>query len=178
MAIIFISFVILALVLCTMVESYSTDIKTDMVERTASVASDSITKLFVADEAKIFEHFLVIENEASEKPYIEQMLSALADFSNDIHIILVSRSGEYLLSDTETPESYLGGSVPTEIMNKLTPDTTYSEVGDLGGVLNKEHLVHISPITDVSGEYVGAALVCSLKPLGHAGGTCGDLHYQ
>jgi len=149
--IIFISFCILALVLCGMVDSYSSDVKQDAVERTASVAASSIGENIAADG----------ETEPEDLIYIKEMLSVLADYSEDIHVFLLNKEGKYLISDDETPKSYLGGSVPTSIMKKITPDTPYREVGDLGGILPKDNLVDIHPITDGQGKITGAVMVCS-----------------
>jgi len=162
MAIIFISFVILALVLYGMVNNYSADFKTDAVERTAQVVSESITELFVADGKEVFEQFVFIENEEDPgKPYIKMLLSALADYNSDVHVILLKSNGEYLLSDVNTPETYLKSNIPADVMDKLLTQNQYSETGDLGGALEKQDLVHICPITDKDGNIVGATLVCS-----------------
>ncbi len=162
MLIIFISFVILATVLYGMVNNYSSDFKTDAVEKTADLVADTVTELFIADGKEVFEHFVFIENEEDPgKPYIRKMLSALANYNSDVHVFLLKKNGEYLLSDENTPETFLKGKVSTEIMNSLTADDHYNETGDLGGILEKQDLVHISPVTDKAGSVVGAVMACS-----------------
>lgn len=156
MLIIATSFVLLAILLCQMVNSYSIDAKESIVERTADILTNYITEDYGEKDSYDFSQYIYF-NRGSLEPF----LSALAEYNEDIIIFIADTSGAILLTDESIGQNYLSSNVPKDIISKLSYDGEQTFSGDLGGVFSVKHLVHAVPFFDSDDCFVGSLFVCS-----------------
>lgn len=156
MLIIVVSFLILTLILCSMVDGYSADAKSDTVLRTAEVVSSTVEEMFIDSDADDFNQFVYYNREG-----IEQLLSAMAEYNEDVVAFVVDEYGSCLAVDGDVVVGYIGSGVPLDIMESLAGGEANEYFGDLGGVFDSKHLTYIMPILGKDGGIVGAAVATS-----------------
>ena len=156
MLIIAVSFILLAVLLCQMVNSYSIDAKENIVERTADILTDYITDQYSGEENYDFSQYIYFNRSS-----IEPFLSALAEYNEDIIIFVTDASGGILLTDSRVGQDYISSNVPQDIIARVSYDGEQTFSGDLGGVFTSKHLVHAVPFFDSEEGFVGSIFVCS-----------------
>ena len=156
MLIITLSFLLLAVLLCQMVNGYSIDAKADLVERTADIATNYITNDYKEEDNYDFSQYVYFS-----RGRLEPFISGIAGLNDDIIIFITDASGAILLTDTNVSQDYLSRNVPQDIISKISSDGEQTFSGDLGGVFSSKHLVHVVPFYDSSDGFVGSIFVCS-----------------
>ena len=156
MLIITLSFLLLAVLLCQMVNGYSVDAKADLVERTADIATNYITNDYKEEDNYDFSQYVYFS-----RGRLEPFISGIAGLNDDIIIFITDASGAILLTDTNVSQDYLSRNVPQDIISKISSDGEQTFSGDLGGVFSSKHLVHVVPFYDSSDGFVGSIFVCS-----------------
>lgn len=156
MLIIAVSFIILALILCQMVTTFSTDSKAQMSERMANTLTDFISERYHEDGSYDFSQYIYFNRDS-----LEPFVSALADFNEDVLVFVSDANGSVLLTADNIEPGVIGSNIPTEFMSKLSYSGEQSFGGDLGGVFSSNHLIHTTPVYDADGVFVGAVFVCS-----------------
>ncbi len=156
MLIIVVSFLMLTVILCSMVDSYSADAKSETVLRTSEVVSRTVEEMFIDSDADDFNQFVYYNREG-----IEQLLSAMAEYNEDVVAFVVDEYGSCLAVDGNVVVGYIGSGVPLDIMENLTDGVAKEYIGDLGGVFDGKHLTYIMPILGKDGGIVGAAVATS-----------------
>ncbi len=156
MLIIIVSFLMLTIILCGLVDNYSTNTKADIVMRSAEVVASAAQDMYYGDEADDFNRFVYFNLDN-----IEQLLSAMADYNEDINIFVVDADGSCLAIDDSAELGYVGAGVPLDIMGEVDMNDGGEYTGDLGGVFEKKHLSYIRPIRGELGELVGAVVASS-----------------
>ena len=156
MLMITVSFILLTLILCRMVGNWSTDVKADIVEKSSTVAARAVSEMFISDSNPNFNSFIYLNYD-----HFTQLLSALSDYSGDVHLLIVGNKGEMLAHDDNIAEGYINSNIPGDLISDIEKNGAQRVVSDLGGVFTKKQLIYAVPITDETGEFVGAALACS-----------------
>lgn len=149
-------FLILTVILCAMLDSYSADAKTQILERTAEVVSATLENSFEASEARDFNRYVYYNRDE-----IEQLTTALAGYNEDVRIFIIDVSGTVLAHDSGVEVGYLRSAVPADIIETVKLKGAREFTGDLGGAFAKGQVVNISPIRSAQDEFVGAAMACS-----------------
>ena len=156
MLIIAISFMLLTLILCQMVNTWSQDAKADIVERSAAIVAEASTEMFLADGTDNFNRFVYFSRDQ-----FEQLLTALSEYSEDVHILLLDKDGAILAHDEGIMQGDIKAGVPESLMENVKNNGAQRVFGELDGMFDEKHLVHLSPINDANGEFVGATLAFS-----------------
>ncbi len=156
MLIIVISFLVLTMILCRMVDNYSNDTKADTVLRTAEVVAAAMEEMFEDDGGEDFNRFVYFNRDG-----IEQLLSAMAEYSTDINIFIVDNHGACLAIDENAGVGYVDSAVPEDVMSEVKSGAVNEYIGDLGGVFREKQLTYICPIYSADGQFVGAAVSSS-----------------
>lgn len=156
MLIIAVSFVLLAMLLCQMVNGYSVDAKAELVERTADLLAEHITNEYKNEDNYDFSQYIYFN-----RSKVEPILSMLADYNEDIIIFVTDTQGSILLTDDHIGQDYISSNVPVDIVSKLAYEGEQTISGDLDGVFEAKHLVHAVPFFDSDEGFVGAIFVCS-----------------
>ncbi len=156
MLIIAVSFIILTLILCAIVGGWSENAKNESVEKSASVAAKTLGDTFVSAEATDFNRFVYFR-----KGQFSQLLSAMSEYSEDVHIFVIDTAGAVLVHDDSVEVGFINGHFPMSLLEALEKDGTQSLTGDIGGVFKEDHLVHAYPLYNAEGQFVGAAVACT-----------------
>lgn len=154
--IIAVCFLILTAILCTMVGGWSTGVKSDMIERSADVVSQSIQRSFLTGSESDFNRFAFYN-----RSQLTELLSALSDYSDDIHIFVLDENGKPLSSDEAVGLDYIKEPLPRSVMEDIGRLGAQRIVGRLDGVFDEDHITHICPIYSHKNELVGGVLACS-----------------
>ncbi len=154
--IIAVCFLILTAILCTMVGGWSSDIKSDMVEKSANIVAESTEKTFLTSNQTDFNQFVYFN-----RVQFTQLLTALSDYSDDIHIFILDSYGAPLAHDEGVTLGYINANVPENVMAEIGRIGAQRIVGRLGGVFAEDHISFICPIYDNKGELAGGVLACS-----------------
>ncbi len=149
------SFIILTVILCTTVDNYSEDAKTEVLSRTSEIVSRTLGDAFDADSADNFNRYVYFN-----KTSIEQLLTALAGYNEDINIFIIDSDGAVLAHDSHIQAGFLNATVSTNILNSIINGENYFN-GDMDGVFTQKMAVYANPIYTESDEFVGVALSCS-----------------
>ncbi len=150
--IIAVSFTILTAILCTTVDTYSTDAKEEILSRTSQIVSETLGASFDADETDNFNRY-VYYNLIS----IEQFLTALADYNEDTNVVVIDSNGSVLAHDHRLKSGVINSNIPEDVLEAAkNGNSTHS--GSLDGVFTMDMAVNISPIFESDGEFVGAAV--------------------
>ena len=150
-----ISFSLLAIILSQMVSGYAQDSKSRVIERTSETLTDFITSQY-REAGGDFNQFIYFDRDS-----VEPFISALANFNEDISVILTDANGAVLLTAVSGASGFVGSNVSADVMSEVSfgGETTFS--GDLGGVFSSKQMIHVSPITDGDGSFTGAVFVCT-----------------
>ena len=150
-----ISFSLLAIILSQMVSGYAQDSKSRVIERTSETLTDFITSQY-REAGGDFNQFIYFDRDS-----VEPFISALANFNEDISVILTDANGSVLLTADSDSSGFVGSNVSADVMSEVSfgGETTFS--GDLGGVFSSKQMIHVSPITDGDGTFTGAVFVCT-----------------
>lgn len=150
-----ISFSLLAIILSQMVSGYAQDSKSRVIERTSETLTDFITSKY-REAGGDFNQFIYFDRDS-----VEPFISALANFNEDISVILTDANGAVLLTADSGASGFVGSNVSADVMSEVSfgGETTFS--GDLGGVFSSKQMIHVSPITDGDGTFTGAVFVCT-----------------
>ena len=150
-----ISFSLLAIILSQMVSGYAQDSKSRVIERTSETLTDFITSQY-REAGGDFNQFIYFDRDS-----VEPFISALANFNEDISVILTDANGAVLLTADSGASGFVGSNVSADVMSEVSfgGETTFS--GDLGGVFSSKQMIHVSPITDGDGSFTGAVFVCT-----------------
>ena len=154
--IIAVCFIILTLILCSMVGGWSANVKSDMVERSADVVTQNAQQSFLMSNTTDFNQHIYYN-----RSQITQLLTALSNYSDDIHIFILDAMGAPLAHDEGVEIGYINATIPENVMNEIAKSGSKSIVGRLDGVFNEEHIAYICPIYNASNELVGGVLACS-----------------
>ncbi len=154
--IIAVCFIILTAILCTMVGGWSANVKSDMVEKSADVVAESIQESFLTSNTTDFNQFVYYG-----RSQLTQLLTALSDYSDDIHIIILDSFGAPLAHDNGVSVGYINANVPEGVMSEIGSLGSQRIVGRIDGVFEYDHISFICPIYDVKGELAGGVLACS-----------------
>ena len=146
-----ISFSLLAIILSQMVSGYAQDSKSRVIERTSETLTDFITSQY-REAGGDFNQFIYFDRDS-----VEPFISALANFNEDISVILTDANG----AADSGASGFVGSNVSADVMSEVSfgGETTFS--GDLGGVFSSKQMIHVSPITDGDGTFTGAVFVCT-----------------
>ena len=156
MMMIIVSFLVLTLILCRMVGNWSTDVKADIIEKSSTVVSSAVQDMFISEQTENFNSFIYFNRE-----HFVQLISALADYSDDVHILIVDTRGEILAHDDNLAQGYINALIPQSVIDTMKQNGGQRIVGDLEGAFFKKQLIYATPIRDSDGEFVGVTLSCS-----------------
>ncbi len=157
MLIIFISFTILTLVICSNMSMITLDGKRDVVERASETVAEMVTELCDPSDTVSFREF--ITNTGSSVP---NYIRYLADFSEDLRIYVFDIEGNMLLDDSGSGESVFGSGIDASLLEKLANSEHIDGFDDMNGALKGRYLYHGVPVYNTDKTMVvGSVFACS-----------------
>ncbi len=157
MLIILISFVIIIFIISSIIGSYSTDAKSDIMDNTANVSATYIEGLFRSSGANSAEEVINAHRSSTE-----QMLHTVSESSEDITILVSDNSGKIILAVGYNEHNIKeGATIPSMLMNEVNSGREISGDGRLEGVFDTVHFAHAVPIYNTDNAVCGTVFVCA-----------------
>lgn len=164
MLIIIFSFAMMISIITSIVNTYSVQVKEDMVLRAAQTAADYIESQMTAGELRDFNSLTTIYRER-----VQPMLDIVASGTEDIIILVTDNSGRILMTGGAGGDAYAGQSIPKTMMDEINNGVEIRQLDALDGLFDTPYLIHATPV--FVGEYsvAGTVFACSsstsLNPL-------------
>ncbi len=156
MLIIIFSFAMMISIITSIVNTYSVQVKEDMVLRAAQTAADYIEGQMTANELYDFNSLTTIYRDR-----IQPMLDVAASATEDIMILVTDNSGRILMTGGGGGSAYAGHSLPKTFMDEINNGVEIRQLDSLDGFFDTPYLIHATPV--FVGEYsvAGTVFVCS-----------------
>lgn len=164
MLIIIFSFAMMISIITSIVNTYSVQVKEDMVLRAAQTAAVYIESQMTAGELRDFNSLTTIYRER-----VQPMLDIVASGTEDIIILVTDNSGRILMTGGAGGDAYAGQSIPKTMMDEINNGVEIRQLDALDGLFDTPYLIHATPV--FVGEYsvAGTVFACSsstsLNPL-------------
>ena len=155
MLIILLSFLILALIITSMVQSYSNDQK----EQELELITDSV-KTYLEAEYGEGRYATFTEFVSSDAEGIQRSLTAIKRYSGDQFVIVTNSAGRVLAYDDATPSEYVLEEMPESVLAEVTANGILISDTDLKGTFAEKHYVYAQQIISRSGFVIGYLFTC------------------
>ncbi len=158
--IIFVSFILLALIISTIINHYANQTIREDVQDTSFAAANILSFNYKRNESEDFATYILTQREA-----VERVIGGLKnEMTGNRHLMLVTDADGTLLVGTQIFDADLADDmlgVPSDIVAQLHAGGVYAERGNLGGYLSEAYIIHACPVLDSEGRIVGAVFSCS-----------------
>lgn len=155
MLIILLSFLILALIITSMVQSYSNDQKEQELERITDSVKTYLEAEYMEGGYASFTEFVTSDPEG-----IQRSLNAIMHYSVDQFAIVTNSAGGVLAYDDSTPAEYVLQEMPAGVLADVTPEGILISDTDLKGTFVEKHYVYAQQLMDRSGHLIGYLFTC------------------
>ena len=162
MLIIFISFTILALVICSNITAITLDEKREDVDAAAQNISGMITEMYQVHSPELFS-----DKFGSSESNFSGYVKHLSDMNDDVRVYLFDINGRLLISgESYESTTFKNTTIPSSILLEIARNSGYDGYDDMDGNLSGKFLYSIKPVyqktTDgTSAQSVGYVFVCS-----------------
>ncbi len=168
MAIIFVSFSILAMIVGSIVKSHLDDTTENELSQIAQ-SVDFLLKNAYSDSS----YGSIREYIKSESEMTDKMVSAITKYKKDMFVIIVDADGTIIFSDSTLPDGYIKGNVAgglssDDLVRRFDSDGSY-----LGGVFSEKHYSYAIPIPDAINP---ECVIFACTPLSYTAGIVGSLN--
>jgi signal transduction histidine kinase len=156
MAIILISFTILACIVSSIVRSYAADTTEADLSKIAKSALYLIRYDYSESEFETIEDYF--DNQSREDDWI---ISAVTKYSSDMFLVITDASGHIICTDTSISDGYIRGDFPSEYASQVTTDGILFVDTDFSGAFPSEHYVYALAMEGASGDTECIFYACS-----------------
>ncbi|MBQ8275621.1 MAG: HAMP domain-containing histidine kinase [Clostridia bacterium] len=164
MLIIIVSFAMMITIIASVVNTYSGQLKDDMISRASQSAVEYLESQLNAYELVDLPSLSMIYGER-----IHPMLDVVAGSAEDIFLLVTDNSGKIIMTGGTGSGAYTGRSIPKPVMDEINNGVEVRQQDTLDGLFDAPYLVHASPIFLDDFTVVGTVFVCSssttLNPL-------------
>ena len=155
MLIILLSFLVLALIIPSVVQTYSSDQK----EQELMLITDSVKTYLEAEydqsEYSDFSEFVNADPES-----IQRSLTAIMRYSGDQFTIVTDSGGAVLTYNDDTPHEYISTIMPSTVLADVNEEGSLFGDTDLRGTFAQKHYVFARQLTAESGDMIGYIFTC------------------
>ncbi len=157
MLIIFVSFTILTLIICSNMSMLTMSNKEDVVHRSSESVAHMFSETFNPSSADEFSSILAAADNRFPS-YVEH----LSDFSDNLNIMIFDMNGNSLATEENSIATVFKSAPGAALSEKLKESGTLSGNDNLGGMLNGSYLYNCVPIMASDGSTpVGMVFACS-----------------
>ena len=164
MLIIIVSFAMMITIITSVVNTYSVQLKEDMISRASQSAVEYLEKQIKEKGLIDLSSLSMIYGER-----VQPMLDIVADSTEDILLLVTENSGRILMTGGTGAAAYKGYSVPKTLMDEINNGVEVRQWDTLNGLFDTPYLLHASPIFLDDSSVVGTVFICSssmtLNPL-------------
>ncbi|MBE6576382.1 MAG: cell wall metabolism sensor histidine kinase WalK [Ruminococcaceae bacterium] len=164
MLIIIISFAMMITIIASVVNTYSGQLKDDMISRASQSAVEYLEGQLETHELMDLPSLSMIYGER-----LRPVLDVVAGSAEDIFLLVTDNSGKIIMTGGAENGAYTGRSIPKPVMDEINNGVEVRQRDTLDGLFDVPYLVHASPIFLDDFTVVGTVFVCSasmtLNPL-------------
>lgn len=152
--IILLSFIILAIILSAMIQSYNEQMTLDDLSLAANSVSDIIENDLGGSSTDIYDH--VLSNYAN----VQTGITAITRYMNELYVFVTDSEGRVIISGEDTPEGYIKKDLGASVVSRIIDKGENSFTGDLDGVFEDSNYVFVEPIIVKKGVTEGIVVAC------------------
>ncbi len=154
MAIMMLSFIVIAIVTSTVIGRYSSEKKQNIMKTTAESSKAYIDLLLEGNDADAKEKI------KANSEQIKEILGRMSQSSDDMTLLICDFTGDvWLRAGNCEAQISPSKNLPSEAFDLLLADKEYSDFGNLGGMFENMRAVYALPLESTDGE--AAVFVCS-----------------
>lgn len=164
MLIIIVSFAMMITIIASVVNTYSGQLKDDMISRATQSAVEYLENQLETYDLVDLPSLSMIYGER-----LGPVLDVVAGSAEDIFLLVTDNSGKIVMTGGAESDAYTGRSIPRTVMDEINNGVEVRQRDTLDGLFSAPYLVHASPIFLDDFTVVGTVFVCSssmtLNPL-------------
>lgn len=164
MLIIIVSFAMMITIIASVVNTYSGQLKDDMISRASQSAVEYLESQLETHDLVDLPSLSMIYGER-----LRPVLDVVAGSAEDIFLLVTDNSGKIIMTGGAESGAYTGKSIPKTVMDEINNGVEVRQRDTLDGMFGAPYLVHASPIFLEDFTVVGTVFVCSasmtLNPL-------------
>ena len=164
MLIIIVSFAMMITIIASVVNTYSGQLKDDMISRATQSAVEYLENQLETYDLVDLPSLSMIYGER-----LGPVLDVVAGSAEDIFLLVTDNSGKIVMTGGAESDAYTGRSIPKTVMDEINNGVEVRQRDTLDGLFSAPYLVHASPIFLDDFTVVGTVFVCSssmtLNPL-------------
>lgn len=164
MLIIIVSFAMMITIIASVVNTYSGQLKDDMISRASQSAVEYLESQLETHDLVDLPSLSMIYGER-----LRPVLDVVAGSAEDIFLLVTDNSGKIVMTGGAESGAYTGKSIPKTVMDEINNGVEVRQRDTLDGLFGAPYLVHASPIFLDDFTVVGTVFVCSasmtLNPL-------------
>lgn len=152
--IILLSFLILALIITSLVQSHSADLSSHELERVSTSAKLFLESAYGGSQAASFTEFIDRNPDTTR-----EQLSSISEGTPELFVLVTNRNGVILTGDDGASGEYNNLQIPQSYIDASLTDEALQIDTDLDGLLSENHYVYLLPLQDEE-VVLGYALAC------------------
>lgn len=152
--IILLSFLILALIITSLVQSHSADLSSHELERVSTSAKQFLETAYSGSQSASFTEYIDDNPDATR-----ERLSAISEGTPELFVLVLNPNRFILVGDDKTSESLINMQIPQSYVEQSFSDGALQIDTDLEGLFDEIHYVYLLPLT-VEDTLVGYVMTC------------------
>lgn len=139
--IILLSFLILALIITSLVQSHSADLRSHELERVSTSVKQFLETAYTGGEAASFTEY--IDN--NDKTTVDR-ISAISEGTPEMFVLIANRNGLVLIGDDGAPKEYTDMLIAQSDIEASLDEDPLQIDSDLSGLLSENHYIYLQPL--------------------------------
>ncbi len=164
MLIIIFSFAMMISIITSIVNTYSVQVKEDMVLRAAQTAAEYIESEMDASQIYDFSSLIAIYRDR-----VQPVLDVAAAQTEDVLLLVTDNSGKILMTGGGGEMNFTGKSIPKTLMDEINNGVEIRQLDALEGLFDRPYLIYATPVFVEEYSVEGTVFACSssmtLNPL-------------
>ncbi len=152
--IILLSFLILALIITSLVQSNSADLNSHELERVSVSAKQFLESVYNGNQAASFTEYIDRNLEMTK-----MRLTAISSNTSDLFIMVTNRNGLVLICDEATPDEYANLQFSKEFIESVSESKPLQTETNLDGLLSQNHYVYTLALLN-GDDIMGYVIAC------------------
>ncbi len=164
MLIIIFSFAMMISIITSIVNTYSVQVKEDMVSRAAQTAAEYIEAEMENNGLHDFSSLTAIYRDR-----VQPVLDVVAMQTEDIILLITDNAGTILMMGGESETDFTGRAIPKTLMDEINNGVEIRQLDELEGLFERPYLIYATPVFVGDYSVEGTVFACSssmsLNPL-------------
>lgn len=152
--IILLSFLILALIITSLVQSHSADLSSHELERVSTSAKQFLETAYNGSQAASFTEYIDDSRETTQ-----ERLNAISEGTPELFLMVTNRNGFVLIGDDGMPTGYNNKQIPQSDINASLHTAPLQTDTNLNGLFPENHYIYLLPLQSEDAD-IGYVLAC------------------